>query len=106
MLQPIRRFCFEAAILLSDVIPHALGQAVSLLEGEGPQRDPVTSVVDLPRLAEPLPLRFAPVFDTLARVKGALPPATTLLGFCGPPWAVASLDAVGHQEPPDANSAH
>src|SRR5947209_3950596 len=92
-LQPIRRFGFDAAIIFSDilVVPHALGQAVSFVEGEGPRLDPVTSLADLGRLSESLPLeRLAPVFETLGRVKGALPAETALLGFCGAPWTVAS----------------
>src|SRR3712207_8983722 len=63
-LQPVRRFGFDAAILFSDilVIPHALGQAVTFAEGEGPRLDPVASLDDLHRLAESLPLeRLAPV---------------------------------------------
>jgi hypothetical protein len=38
-LQPIRRFGFDAAILFSDipVVPHALGQYVTFIEGEGPR---------------------------------------------------------------------
>ncbi|MGH8738931.1 MAG: uroporphyrinogen decarboxylase family protein, partial [Burkholderiales bacterium] len=42
-LQPIDRLGFDAAILFSDilVIPHALGQHVSYVEGEGPRLDPV-----------------------------------------------------------------
>jgi uroporphyrinogen decarboxylase len=104
-LQPIRRFGFDAAILFSDilVVPHALGQDVRFLEGEGPRLDPVTSLADLARLAETLPLeRLAPVFETLDRVKGALPAGTTLLGFCGAPWTVASYMIAGKGTPDQA----
>ena len=104
-LQPIRRFGFDAAILFSDilVVPHALGQDVRFLEGEGPRLDPVTSLADLGRLAETLPLeRLAPVFETLDRVKGALPAGTTLLGFCGAPWTVASYMIAGKGTPDQA----
>src|SRR5580698_4634695 len=40
-LQPIHRFGFDAAILFSDilVVPHALGQHVAFVEGEGPRLD-------------------------------------------------------------------
>jgi len=45
-LQPIRRFGFDGAIIFSDilVIPHALGQELSFLCGEGakPPADAVT----------------------------------------------------------------
>src|SRR6188768_1344756 len=41
-LQPVRRFGFDGAILFSDilVIPHALGQDLAFLEGEGPHLSP------------------------------------------------------------------
>src|ERR671910_3357771 len=71
-LQPIRRFGFDGAILFSDilVVPHALGQDVRFVEGEGPRLDPVTTEAELSRLADGLPLeRLAPVFETLERVK-------------------------------------
>jgi uroporphyrinogen decarboxylase len=104
-LQPIRRFGFDAAIIFSDilVIPHALGQEVTFAEGEGPRLEPVGSFADLHRLSESLPLeRLAPVFETLERVKGMLPAETTLLGFCGAPWTVASYMIAGKGTPDQA----
>jgi NAD(P)-dependent dehydrogenase (short-subunit alcohol dehydrogenase family) len=51
-LQPIRRFGFDAAILFSDilVVPHALGQCVSFVEGEGPRLDALKDPAALGRL--------------------------------------------------------
>jgi uroporphyrinogen decarboxylase len=104
-LQPIRRFGFDASILFSDilVIPHALGQDVRFVENEGPKLDPVTSQTDLSRLADELPLeRLDPVFDTLDRLSQSLPDETTLLGFCGAPWTVASYMIAGKGTPDQA----
>lgn len=104
-LQPIRRFGFNAAIMFSDilVIPHALGVDVSFAEGEGPRLSPTTSMAELERLPSSLPLeRLAPVFETLGRVKEALPDETALLGFCGAPWTVASYMIAGKGTPDQA----
>jgi uroporphyrinogen decarboxylase len=104
-LQPIRRYGLDGAILFSDilVVPHALGQDVSVVENQGPRLDPVTSLADLGRLAETLPLeRLSPVFETLDRLRTALPPQTTLLGFCGAPWTVASYMIAGKGTPDQA----
>ena len=104
-LQPVRRYGLDGAILFSDilVVPHALGQAVSVLEGQGPRLDPVTSLTDLDRLSERLPLeRLAPVFETLDRLRSALPRETALLGFCGAPWTVASYMIAGKGTPDQA----
>ncbi|WP_280949081.1 uroporphyrinogen decarboxylase family protein, partial [Methylobacterium sp. CCH5-D2] len=95
-LQPIRRFGFDAAILFSDilVVPHALGQDVRFVEGEGPRLDPMTGRAAFERLKradDPAVLaHLAPVFETVGRLRAELPAETTLLGFCGAPWTVAS----------------
>ncbi|HEU6441903.1 MAG TPA: uroporphyrinogen decarboxylase [Microvirga sp.] len=104
-LQPIRRFGFDASILFSDilVIPHALGQDVRFVENEGPKLDPVSSEKDLAKLADELPLeRLDPVFETLDRLSKSLPEETTLLGFCGAPWTVASYMIAGKGTPDQA----
>ncbi len=96
-LQPIRRFGFDAAILFSDilVVPHALGQTLWFAEGEGPRLEPL----DLDRLPLASPEaaveRLAPVFETVASIRAALPPETALLGFCGAPWTVATYMIAG-----------
>src|SRR3974390_2085944 len=61
-LQPIRRFGFDAAIIFSDilVVPHALGQKLEFLEGEGPKLDPIASAAGLSRLK---PAQAASRFD-------------------------------------------
>jgi uroporphyrinogen decarboxylase len=92
-LQPIRRFGFDGAILFSDilVLPHALGQAVRFAEGQGPLLEPIRTEAEFARLSAMAPLeRLAPVFETLRRLRAALPPAVTLIGFAGAPWTVAS----------------
>jgi uroporphyrinogen decarboxylase len=97
-LQPIRRFGFDAAILFSDilVVPHALGQSVRFAEGEGPRLDALVDPPALKRLRPAIDHAIlAPVYEAIARVKGDLPPAVALLGFCGAPWTVATYMIAG-----------
>ena len=104
-LQPIRRFGFDAAILFSDilVIPDALGQRVSFETGDGPRLDPICDAEGVEKLRrEPDWGRLAPVFETLGRVKSALPKETALIGFCGAPWTVASYMIAGRGTPDQA----
>ncbi len=101
-LQPIRRYGLDAAILFSDilVIPDALGQPVSFAEGEGPRLPPLDGMAGLEALREePDWTRLEPVFETIRRVKAALPAETTFLGFCGAPWTVASYMIAGKATP-------
>ena len=97
-LQPIRRFGFDAAILFSDilVVPHALGQQVDYVEGEGPRLPPLELKSGLPKLKRDVDQKvLAPVYETIKQVKTALPPRVSLLGFCGAPWTVATYMVAG-----------
>lgn len=96
--QPIRRFGFDGAILFSDilVVPHALGQKVWFEEGRGPCLEPLRGVQDLAKL-DPgrLEERLRPVFATVSLLRRSLPEQTTLIGFAGAPWTVASYMVEG-----------
>jgi uroporphyrinogen decarboxylase len=97
-LQPVRRFGFDGAILFSDilVVPHALGQRVTFEGGEGPRLDALTEPSALRRLRSDVDHEaLAPVYEAIVRVKKDLPPETTLIGFCGAPWTVATYMIAG-----------
>src|SRR3990172_4727292 len=90
-LQPLRRFDLDAAIVFSDIlmVPHALGQRVDFVEGEGPKLEPIRdakAIAALDRAAAPKAL--APVYETIERVAAEL--EKPLIGFCGAPWTVAT----------------
>lgn len=103
-LQPIRRFGFDAAILFSDilVIPHALGRALRFEEGQGPLLEPISAeeiaALDPAGTVE----RLEPVLETVSRLRASLPGETTLLGFCGAPWTVATYMIAGRGTPDQA----
>lgn len=97
-LQPIRRFGFDAAILFSDilVVPDALGQPVRFVAGEGPRLEPIGSREQIARLdLSRVEIHLRPVIETVERVRAELPGETTLLGFCGAPWTVATYMIAG-----------
>jgi uroporphyrinogen decarboxylase len=95
-IQPLRRFGFDAAILFSDilVVPHAMGQDLWFEAGEGPRLAPRLSESDW-RALIPQPQRLDPVYQTIRKVKAALAPETTFLGFAGSPWTVATYMVAG-----------
>jgi uroporphyrinogen decarboxylase len=101
-LQPIRRFGFDAAILFSDilVVPDAFGQKVSFEQGEGPRLPPISDAAGLAALKEEIDLeKLSPVFEAIQLIKTALPSETSLIGFCGAPWTVASYMIAGKGTP-------
>ena len=95
-LQPIRRFGFDGAILFSDIliVPYALGQDLAFEAGEGPRLSPPLIDAALAGLTR-VPEQLAPIYRTVEKVKAALPPTTTLLGFAGSPWTVATYMVAG-----------
>jgi len=101
-LQPIRRFNLDAAILFSDilVVPHALGQTVTFVAGEGPRLAPTIDSENVARFAKRLDLsKLESVFETIRLARLALPAHVALLGFCGAPWTVATYMVAGQGTP-------
>jgi uroporphyrinogen decarboxylase len=96
-LQPVRRFGFDAAILFSDIltVPEALGQKVTFTEGEGPSLKPVTTARGFVEDREAWARYFEPVYEALRLTRAGLPQGTSLLGFAGAPWTLATYLAAG-----------
>jgi uroporphyrinogen decarboxylase len=93
VLQPLRRFPLDAAILFSDilVVPDALGRKVRFVEGEGPRLEPLIAEEtwrfdEFERGLQ----RLAPVYEAVERIRRELDPRMPLIGFCGAPWTVAT----------------
>jgi uroporphyrinogen decarboxylase len=95
-LQPIRRFGFDGAILFSDIliVPYALGQDLRFEAGEGPRLSPPLADAALAALSA-APERLEAIYRTVEKVKAQLPAETTLLGFAGSPWTVATYMVAG-----------
>lgn len=95
-LQPVRRFGFDGAILFSDIltVPWALGQDLTFGPGEGPRLSPPLVDAALASL-EAAPERLDPVYRAVCLVREQLGGETTLLGFAGSPWTVATYMIAG-----------
>ncbi|UVK42661.1 uroporphyrinogen decarboxylase [Mesorhizobium sp. AR07] len=103
-LQPIERFGFDASILFSDilVVPHALGRDVRFEEGRGPLLTPITAAEIEALESKTFHVNLEPVYETVRRLRARLPDETTLIGFCGAPWTVATYMIAGHGTPDQA----
>ena len=95
-LQPIDRFGFDGAILFSDIliVPHAIGQHLEFLAGEGPKLSPPLVDAMLDGLT-PDPSRYEPIYQTVRLCRERLPEGVTMLGFAGSPWTVATYMVAG-----------
>lgn len=96
-LQPLKRFPqLDAAILFSDIliVPFAIGQNLSFVTGDGPRLTPPLMTGALDQLTA-YSARLEPIYETVRKVKAALPAGKTLIGFAGSPWTVASYMVAG-----------
>ncbi|MBC7738115.1 MAG: uroporphyrinogen decarboxylase, partial [Candidatus Saccharibacteria bacterium] len=98
-LQPIRRYGFDAAILFADILllPQALGAELWFETGEGPRLSTITTMAGVQALkpADAVHDHLAPIYETLRILTRELPPETTLIGFAGAPWTVATYMIAG-----------
>ncbi|WP_374290417.1 uroporphyrinogen decarboxylase [Paenirhodobacter enshiensis] len=108
-LQPIRRYGFDAAILFADILllPQALGTDLWFETGEGPRLSPVTTAAGVAALRgkDDIHDRLAPIYETVKILARELPRETTLIGFAGAPWTVATYMIAGRGTP-DQGPAH
>jgi len=108
-LQPIRRYGFDAAILFADIllVPQALGADLWFVTGEGPRLSTITDQagVDALKPVEDIHETLNPIYQTVRNLAGALPKETTLIGFAGAPWTVATYMIAGRGTP-DQGPAH
>ncbi|SEM74408.1 uroporphyrinogen decarboxylase [Loktanella fryxellensis] len=108
-LQPIRRYGFDAAIMFADILllPQALGADLWFVTGEGPRLSTITDQSGLDKLkpVDEIDAVLSPVYETLRILRRELPSDTTLIGFAGAPWTVATYMIAG-QGTPDQAPAH
>ena len=105
-LQPIRRYGFDAAILFADILllPQALGADLWFVTGEGPRLSTLQTQLDFENLRTPSEINetLAPVYETVKILSQELPKETTLIGFAGAPWTVATYMVAGRGTPDQA----
>lgn len=108
-LQPIRRYGFDAAILFADILllPQALGAELWFVTGEGPRLSTITGQGDFEKLkpVDQIDETLSPIYETVRILRRELPDETTLIGFAGAPWTVATYMIAGRGTP-DQGPAH
>ena len=108
-LQPIRRYGFDAAILFADILllPQAMGADLWFETGEGPRLSTITTLAGVQALKpkEDIHDKLAPIYETVRILARELPRETTLIGFAGAPWTVATYMIAGRGSK-DQGAAH
>ena len=94
-LQPYRAFGMDGVIMFSDILipPEAMGMEVVFGDGGPSFPNPLRSAADIDRLIVPDPVKktgfVMEILHTLRRELAA-DPQTTLIGFAGAPWTLAT----------------
>ena len=105
-LQPIQRYGFDASILFADILllPQALGADLWFVNGEGPRLSTIKDANDLSKLKgkDDIHVHLAPIYQTVRNLAQSLPTQTTLIGFAGAPWTVATYMIAGRGTPDQA----
>ena len=105
-LQPIKRFGFDASILFADILllPQALGADLWFVNGEGPRLSTIQNANDFSKLKgkDDIHTQLAPIYQTVKNLASSLPNQTTLIGFAGAPWTVATYMIAGRGTPDQA----
>jgi uroporphyrinogen decarboxylase len=98
-MQPVRRFPLDAAIVFSDIMTPLGAMGVDIEFDPGPRLTPL-SVAEVVRLGELDPARVDFVAETIAGVRAALGPDTTMIGFAGAPTTLLAylLEGRGSQQ--------
>jgi len=108
-LQPIRRYGFDAAILFADILllPQALGADLWFETGEGPRLSTITGMAGVQALKPAYAIHdtLGPIYETVRILSRELPRDTTLIGFAGAPWTVATYMIAGRGSK-DQGAAH
>ncbi len=105
-LQPIRRYGFDAAILFADILllPQALGADLWFETGEGPRLSTIGDMAGVQALkpVDAIHDTLSPIYETVKILSRELPAETTLIGFAGAPWTVATYMIAGRGTPDQA----
>ena len=87
------------AIMFADIllVPQALGADLWFVTGEGPRLSTINSQSDFDALKPATDIHdtLAPIYETLRILTTELPDDTTLIGFAGAPFTLASYAIEG-----------
>ncbi len=88
-------------------MPQALGADLWFVTGEGPRLSTITDKTGFDALkpADAIHEHLAPIYETVRMLSRELPEETTLIGFAGAPWTVATYMIAGRGTP-DQGPAH